>query len=477
MRSLARRKFSLDDQLRFAAVSGDYNPMHVDALQARRTQAGEPVVHGIHLLLWALDSLASSTPDLPPLRSVRANFNKFLYLDEFAEAVLTEFKPTGARLGIATDGVMRSKFNLVFGESAADCAPLSNEPLPTIALSKTASNLAFEELASLSGQLPFQMSPQEAEKYFPAATKWLGAQRIASLAASTCLVGMVCPGLHSVFSELSVKACRESHVQDFLDFRVVNTDSRFRSVEQEIAGGGWTGTIYSSARIPPVQQPSMEALAGLVSPQEFAGSTALILGGSRGLGELTSKLIATGGGSVVITWKNGKEDAERVADEIRSTGGVCHALPYDAAKPAASQLASLEKSPSHAYYFATPSIFRAQTEMFTVERLSGFSAIYVHGFWQFFQALRQLQPGISLLYPSSIAVEERPRGMTEYAMAKAAGEVLCADINESLAPAHVTVSRLPRLLTDQTASVAADETPNPIDILLPLIREVQSWPR
>ena len=49
-----KRTFTADDQTRFAQVSGDYNPMHMDALQARRTQAGAPVVHGIHLLLWAL---------------------------------------------------------------------------------------------------------------------------------------------------------------------------------------------------------------------------------------------------------------------------------------------------------------------------------------------------------------------------------------------------------------------------------------
>ena len=34
---------------------------------------------------------------------------------------------------------------------------------------------------------------------FPAAAEWLGARRIAALAASTNLVGMVCPGRHSVF--------------------------------------------------------------------------------------------------------------------------------------------------------------------------------------------------------------------------------------------------------------------------------------
>jgi hypothetical protein len=67
--------------------------------------------------------------------------------------------------------------------------------------------------------------------------------------------------------------------------------------------------------------------------------------------------------------------------------------------------------------------------------------------------------------------------MTEYSMAKAAGETLCADMNLSQGPLHVTVSRLPRLPTDQTASTIAVEMASPIEIMLPIVREVQSWPK
>ena len=67
--------------------------------------------------------------------------------------------------------------------------------------------------------------------------------------------------------------------------------------------------------------------------------------------------------------------------------------------------------------------------------------------------------------------------MTEYAMTKSAGEALCDDMNSGLAPLHVTVSRLPPLPTDQTASITAVESASPVETLLPLVREVQSWPR
>jgi acyl dehydratase len=52
--------FTDRDQTFFAALSGDWNPMHMDPVAARRTQAGLPAVHGIHGLLWALENTPSN---------------------------------------------------------------------------------------------------------------------------------------------------------------------------------------------------------------------------------------------------------------------------------------------------------------------------------------------------------------------------------------------------------------------------------
>ena len=474
---LAQRQFSYTDQARFASVTGDCNPMHVDALQARRTQAGAPVVHGIHLLLWALDSFRAAQPDLPSLRSLRAQFNRFIYLDELVDLEVTQQGTAGARLAISVSGAPRTKLSIEFGDAWRD-APTGPIPsLEEIPFLAQPVNLDFEQMSGRSGGVSFQMSKENATLLFPAATEWLGAGRIAALAASSYLVGMVCPGLHSIYSALSASACQETVSQNSLDFHVHDTDSRFRSVDLEIAGGGLIGTIKSFARTPPVRQATMQSLAGVVGPAEFAGSVALIVGGSRGLGELAAKLIATGGGRVFITWQSGKEDAENVAQEIRSAGGACQTFAYDARKPAAEQLTQLEVTPTHIYYFATPSIFRPQSDIFVAERLKDFLAIYVEGFWELAHTLRARQPKLSIFYPSSVFITERPRGMTEYTMAKAAGEILCVDMNVSLPPAHVTVSRLPRLPTDQTASVAATEASDALETMLPIIREVQSWPR
>jgi hypothetical protein len=122
---------------------------------------------------------------------------------------------------------------------------------------------------------------------------------------------------------------------------------------------------------------------------------------------------------------------------------------------------------------ATPPIFSRQSERFDYERFAMFCEFYVNGFSDVYReicAKAQLIP--SFFYPSSEAVQTRPKGMTEYAMAKAAGEMLCADLQASEKTSAVVVARLPRLPTDQTASLLEVETADPIDILLPVIRRV-----
>ena len=79
---LAARTFDMADQTRFAAVSGDCNPMHLDAVVARRTPAGAPAVHGVHMLLWALDAFARGGGGGSPVRRLTARFKRFVAINE-----------------------------------------------------------------------------------------------------------------------------------------------------------------------------------------------------------------------------------------------------------------------------------------------------------------------------------------------------------------------------------------------------------
>jgi hypothetical protein len=347
---------------------------------------------------------------------------------------------------------------------------------PWIALPSEPLEPELDAMANTAGNIRFAAPAERAAELFPNATAWLGAQPIAALSATSNLVGMIVPGLHSLYAGLSVATCEVGHA-DQLRFRVSTTDSRFRLVRIAIEGGGLCGSIESFARLPPATQPAMTSLASIVRADEFAGSTALVVGGSRGIGELTAKLIAAGGGKTILTYHVGKSDAERVASEIAAMGGSCDVLAYDARLPAQPQLNGLLDTPTHLYYFATPKIFRRVRD--SRERLHEFCALYVDGFRALIEALSARRPDLSVFYPSSVAVMQsaRPRGMLEYATAKAAGERLCADLDATHSSLRISVERLPRLPTDQTASFVPVEESTVLETMLPIVRKVQAWPR
>ena len=62
--------------------------------------------------------------------------------------------------------------------------------------------------------------------------------------------------------------------------------------------------------------------------------------------------------------------------------------------------------------------------------------------------------------------------MTEYTMAKAAAELLAEDMNRTLTNVSIMCSRLPRLATDQTASVTTPATELNLDVLMQVVRDV-----
>ena len=184
--------------------------------------------------------------------------------------------------------------------------------------------------------------------------------------------------------------------------------------------------IEAFLRHPPTEQPSYASIATRLAKNEFHGQTALIIGGSRGLGEVAAKLAAAGGAHVIATYAAGKADALRVADEIRDGGGTCDILAYDVLQPAESQLFHLPALPDSLYYFATGPILK-RNGAFDEELFKKYLSFYVTGFANISAALHNKHNRLSVFYPSSVFIANQQAGLSEYIRAKAEGERLCAD--------------------------------------------------
>ena len=99
---------------------------------------------------------------------------------------------------------------------------------------------------------------------------------------------------------------------------------------------------------------------------------------------------------------------------------------------------------------------------------ASFTRYYVDAFYELCVSLYSGK--LSVFYPSSVFVSEVPREFLEYSMAKQAGEMLCKSMPGSMPGLDILMDRLPRTLTDQTATLALVDNADPLDIMLPRVR-------
>jgi hypothetical protein len=467
--TVANRVVDATLQEHFAALSGDRNPMHMDAVAARRTQAGQPVVHGIHSLLWALDALAAKGLCALPVTRIRGRFLKWVYVGDEAELVVMGEGSNPTSLEVRVLGLPVLAADLTYGALEPWSGVGEGSPAKPLAV---AIDRTIEETDGKSGEA-YVAAASAAAEAFPALARMVGGTAIAEIASCSYIVGMEAPGLHSMFSkvDLRIAAPVASEGTRALHWDVTYTDARFRKAKIAVAGSAVTGTLDVFFRVPPVQQVGMALLQQHVVAGEFAGMRALIVGGSRGLGELTAKLIAAGGGVPTITYAVGKTDAEAVQAQIAAGGVEAKLLQYDVRRDAAEQIAGLAEMPTHLFYFATSTIYRPKQGVLSGPMLAEFVQFYVQGFYDLCVALTAAsEHKLVVLYPSTVFVKERPAGMTEYAMIKAAGEQLCTDMNTYLERIHVVSHRFPKLPTDQTAGVIPERETDAMDAMLPVLR-------
>lgn len=461
--AMTSRTFTLEDQLAFATLSGDNNPLHVDPLAARRLMFGSPVVHGIHLVLWALSECRRGVAP-QTIGTLDAEFLQPVTINTPVDLDWTDTNGQ-TRLRVLSDGAVMMKLLVGWTEV--------NPALPGPSQSRPAQqdpvNLTLDQVVTgQQNRLPLTYDPADLTALFPTIEAQLPTLQIAGLLASTRLVGVHCPGLNSIYSQLTLTA---NAVTDTaaracdMTYIVSTVDTRFSKIDMALEMPGLGGEIIAFFRPAPTVQSSYSEIEITVKRTEFDGVRALVVGGSRGLGEIASKLLAAGGADVTLSYHSGEKDARAVADEIIAGGGQARTMQVDVTAETPPALPDIDLL----VYMSSPFIFAARNGVFTTSLFTKFCTHYIEGFNKICATAARGKK-LDVLYPSSVAVETLPKNMGEYAAAKAASEMLCRHLELNHKGLRIHTPRFDRMPTDQTANVIPVKSADPLPVVLDALR-------
>jgi len=469
---LSKKTFNWKEQELFAELSGDFNDLHLNSHKARRFIFGGAVVHGVHILLWAIDQWIGSTERKIAVSSVKCDFTAPLPVEK--ECVLTVVTESKAKVAMKVSIGQRhlAIIHIVYSEWLSD-VEADDVSQADVVWPRHAEYHSWDEIKDRSGNTSLEYDEVMLKQLFPSLSEVGNSRWWGGVLASTRVVGMKCPGQQSIYGGLFLTAGTSSKPTERLNYLVNKTDDRFQLVQIEVSSGDIKGQIKSFYRPLPVAQSGYVSIKKLVNSHEFEGVRALVIGGSRGLGEVTSKLLAAGGAEVTSTYNSGKEEANGIVDDIVGNGGKAQCCKLDVFHGCSQNLR--KKSFNQVYYFATPRIEQGCVGDLNKDLLDNYLYFYVTALNRVFQAVSRINEPLVFFNPSTVFLNEHPANMLEYVCAKAASETLCATLEKTKPHCRVYSPRLPKMLTDQTVTLTPKDGQSAEDVMIDETRKMNRY--
>jgi acyl dehydratase len=455
----------IERQLAFARLSGDFNPLHVDLVQSRRSQFGQPVVHGVHLVMCVLGALPIE--GRWSIASMTAKFRQAVLVGETASIQISgagpEFVATvlvGSRICVSIRVLVR----------AGNTGREKRLPEALTAVSWLAPELSMSDLEGLCGNEELALDTSLSKELFGRFAETFDAVDQAFLLATTRIVGMRCPGQYALFRQLSWTSDDDlgaTSDASMATYEVVATAPRFAVMTLDVTCEGLRVSAEVIVRPAPIAQPGAIRIAEVVEMGEFSGVRSLVIGGSRGLGELAARATSVGGGVALSTSRG---DVVRVD---RPSAHLSRTVLFDVRAPLAHSLSEFVAfRPTHLLYFATPPIVRRSMTRWDAEVYAEFLDVYARRLSDLLSALEGVETLRGVFYPSTVFIDQPQPGFGEYAAAKRAGEALVEGWQSQRPGRHVAAPRLPVLVTDQTSSRGELDATSNMHRLVPELRDL-----
>lgn len=439
---LKKKKFDYNDQKNFALLSGDFNPIHLNRIKARKYFTGQIIVHGINVFLYLLEILVEK--NFYFLANYKIKFKKYIKVDEHFyiywdnkkkyitaqnknNEVLCEVRCT--ERGFFSNNYLVKKENDIW----------NSIPL----------NLVSDyEINNNTFSCIHSGKKTHAKFLYPNLTKLLGANIVFEIAGLSAIIGMRYPGLRSIFLGLNLSFLEKKGNKKKVQ---LTNETRFGLVRLQYKGINIQSNLEACFRPQETKLKSYLDLKAKVNHNiDMQNIKVLIVGGSRGIGAVTAIILSIYNCDVTITYYKCKEEAYFIKNEIERNGRSIKIFQLDITKK--SSLEKVSNIYNQVYYFATPKILKNSSPHFDEKLYYLFHSFYVEGLKNILKKCYSKNL-LYFMYPSTDFISSNEKGFKEYIKAKLEGEKVCEKFNGLMKGLKINKPRIPQVLTDQTQSL------------------------
>ena len=463
--NLGSRAFTGQDQTNFAKFSNDYNPIHLDKKYARKTLPGTTIVHGVHAVLWSIELLLSKYQFI--YTEYKVYFHKYIKENSIVN-VFWDLKLCKL--------IIKNKYDLnlvtisCMNKSSITELNKKTYKINKDSISEKPIKMEIQKINE-GDSIPIFFSGKEdvINKVLPLLSKSLDHEIIKEIALQSYIVGMKVPGLNSLLAGINFTL---SFLDQQQTLSIKHVNKYFNSVKSKYLGKNITSILETFFRPEPVKPISCAEILNLnFKLPNLKNKSVFVVGGSRGLGAVTSKLLACAGARVTLSYNFGKQEALAVADDIKSVGGLCKVIQFTVSPLQTYDV--LDDRYEHMYYFPTNKIFHDDIKKSDNEIYNSFHEIYVDCFKSLAEFLIKKSQTKKIFYPSSIAIDKPIDTLKDYIEAKKEGEQVCRLLQKKFL-IKIICPRLNRILTDQTNTIVPIKFDNPVNTMLVSIKQMSS---
>ena len=444
-----RLKFSIKKQLDFLKISGDLNEIHVPNKKIA-------VAHGINLLLRTMETLS---------KKKRINFSSSCLIDiNFIKPIIvpsnlklvSSIKDKSIECSIFSSNILTAR--LSFFSSGNILENFEKEIKFKKRINIPLSNNIFKKKNKYQTDL-FEVNKKLIKKEYPTLLGLIGEARVSSIINLSYFVGMIYPGQNSLLS--SVQIVTNNSRKKKIVFNLNKFDERINFSNILVSAPGLNAKLNTFSKNKKITQPDLKKIKFNYKNKiaNHSLQNALIIGGSRGLGELTAKILSIGMGNLTLTYNKNFIKAQNIKKELHRKNSKCNIIKIDVTNDKELKKITNLKNINSIYYFPTPSLVNLKKRTFDQNMLKNFINYFYRIPKKIISMLEKRKKKIIFFYPSSVYLNNKKEHnhLKEYLFAKTKGEKICKD---NLKYVKFFSTRLPPILTDQNNHFVPIKTSN-----------------